>query len=233
MSRNFIKLLFASLVGALLGSFLTLYSENQNEALIYSATYSPSPVYSSLGQWEKITNRASPNLVSIQVFQKDRLVRQSSGLIASSDGFVIAPADIVVTDAIYQVFYEDKIYKAKIAQKDYKLNLLLLKTEAQYSNIIELENLENYQAGREILMLGKITDFSKSTPVSQRGIISSVTEKTVIIDAASYNYVLGMVVLNSDGKFIGLSYSRNGRIIMIRAGSIKVFLKDYLSKNNQ
>ena len=234
MTKIFYKLFLASLLGALLGSFLTLYSGNQNSASISSPVISvPTESVLTPGLWEKISSRLSSSSVGIQVYGADRLVREGSGLVVSSDGLIVAPADLAISGGIYQVFHEDKIYKGQIVLKSYKLNLLLLKTEALYSNVADLDIDYNYQSGQEILMLGKIFELSKPSVISQRGLISYVTEKSIAIDSIPNSYLLGTGVANLDGKFIGLSYLRNGKINIVRADLIDGFFREYLNKSNK
>lgn len=231
--RTLSKLFIASLFGALLGSFFTLYYGNQS-ALVTSPIISSPPSSTSVSElWEKISSRLSSGSVGIQVFQNNRLIRQGSGLIVSSDGLIVAPADMGISGGIYQVFYEDKIYKGTIVANSYKLNLLLLKTEALYSNVADLDTSHNYQSGQEILMIGKIIELSKPAVISQKGLISYITERSVVIDSAPNSYLLGTGVANSDGKFIGLIYLRSGKINLIRSDSIDNFFREYLNKTNK
>ncbi len=135
--------------------------------------------------------------------------------------------------AIYQVFYEDKIYKGEIVARNFNINLLLLKTEGLYSNVADLDVAHDYQSGQEIIMLGKIIELSKPAIVSQKGLVSYVTEKKIVIDSAPNNYLLGAGIADLDGKFIGLSYLRSGKIFMITAKTIDTFFREYLDKNNK
>lgn len=228
------KLCLASLLGALLGSFVTLYYSNQRNAFITSSLISAPVTATPVPElWEKISSRLSSGSVGIQVFQNNRLVRQGSGLIVSSDGLLVAPADMIISNGIYQVFYEDKIYKGAIVASSYKLNLLLLKTEALYSSVADLDISHDYQSGQEILILGKIVELSKSSVVSQKGLISYVTERSTVIDSVPNNYLLGAGIVGLDGKFIGLSYIRNGKINVVKAEAIDNFFREYLDKNNK
>lgn len=232
--KNFFKLFLASLLGALFGSFLTLYSGNQSTAIIVSPTISsPASPVPAPDLWEKISSQLSPSSVGIQVFQNNHLIRQGSGLIVSSDGLIVTSADLVISSGIYQIFYEDKIYRGTIVAKNYELNLLLLKTEALYSNVADLDVSHDYQSGQEILMLGKIIELSKPAVVSQKGIISYITERTIVIDSVANSYVLGTGIADSDGKFVGLGYLKKGKINIIKADAIDDFFREYLDKNNK
>src|SRR3989338_1839415 len=116
------KLLFISLGGGVLGSFLFFYiglneyiSElptlNQKEE---STSFPPSVSPQTQGMWEKIADESSLSTVGIQVFQENRLVRQGGALIVSSDGLVLTASDMFVTGGVYQIFYEDKISKGTV-----------------------------------------------------------------------------------------------------------------------
>lgn len=234
MKKDFLRILLFSFFGGAVGALSFGYISGKYSANI-SETIVPVPIVSvipSLGFWEKIISENSSTAVSIQVFQANQAIRQGNGIIVSSDGLVVTAADLAVTDGVYQIFYDDEILQGTVASRDYKRNLLLIKTDYSYPNVVDL-SAENYNNGQEIVLIGKMLDFSKSRIYSQRGTISYITDKNVIIDAVVNRNLYGYAVLNRESDFLGLSYLRNGKINLATASAIQDFLQDYLAKSNK
>lgn len=247
MNVKFFKIFFVALAGGVFGAIFTasIFSDNLIGANLSEHSFSqkatshnlatplPTP---DLGFWEKIAANLSPSLVGIQVFQNDKIVRQGSGIIVSSDGLIITTANLFIPNGIYQISYEDKILKGLVATSDFKLNLLLLKTSALNSSIADLDLSPNYQSGQDILLVGKLFDLSKSTLVSQRGTVSYVTDKNIVLDTMLSSYLYGFGVVDTEGRFKGITYIKNGKVNLIKAEPIDSFLKEYIeiisAKNN-
>ena len=176
-----------SLVGGLFGAFLfTVFNDrytaniSSSSALASSTVLPPTPTPSPY-LWEDLISEASLRVVAIQVLKDNRLVRQGSGLIISSDGVIATSSYLAVSGAIYQVFYEGKIVKGIVADLDYKTNLLLLKVPDSYQNIADLGDI-SYKSGAEIMLVGKFMNIAKPTVFSQNGTISFVASSAVGVD---------------------------------------------------
>lgn len=231
MRKDFLKILFFGLLGGLLGGYTFIFVSDKYSANISQAII-PTPIISidpTQGFWDKIVFDSSFTSLGIQVFQSDKLIKQGSGAIVSSDGFVVTVADLLAPSAVYQIFYGDKILRGTLAAWDYNLNLALIKTDSSYSNVADLNDRE-YRSGEEIVLAGKLFDVSKPVIFSQRGTISYVTDKIAAIDTVVNKNLPGVEVIDSRSNFIGLAYLRNGRVNLIRAVAIENFFREYLNK---
>ncbi len=232
MKKDFFRLLFFSFLGGVVGAFGFIYVSDKYLANI-SESITPTPIISvapSLGFWEKIIYENSSASVSIQVFQENKVTKQGSGIIVSSDGLVVTVADLVAVGAVYQIFYEDKILRGTVVSRDYNRNLLLIKTDHAYPNVIDLSP-KNYDNGQEVVLIGKLLDFSKPTAYSQSGTVSYVTDKSVLIDTVVSKNLYGHAIIGREGNFLGLSYIRNGRVNLVRTSAIQDFLQEYVAKS--
>jgi len=233
VKKIFSQILLFSFFGGVIGTFSSVYISGKYLANI-SEVVTPTPVISrapSLGFWEKIISENSSTLVSIQVFQENKVTRQGSGIVVSSDGLVITVADLAAVGAVYQIFYDDKILRGTVVSRDYIHNLLLIKTDSAYPNVVDLSP-KNYNNGQEIVLVGKILDFSKPTSYSQRGTISYITDKSVLVDTIVNKNLYGHAIINTESNFIGLSYLRNGKVNLIRTNTIQNFLQEYITKTS-
>lgn len=239
MNVKFFKIFFVALVGGVFGVVFTvsIFSDNLIGANLSEYSFNPKANSHNLATplptpdlwfWEKIAANLSPSLVGIQVFQNDKVVRQGSGIIVSSDGLIITTANLFIPNGIYQISYEDKISKGLVATSNSKLNLMLLKTSALNSSIADLDLSSSYQSGQDILLVGKLFDLSKPVLVSQKGIVSYVTDKNIVLDTVLSNYLYGLGVANTEGRLRGITYIRNGKVNLIKAELIDNFLKEYI-----
>ena len=234
--NSLLKLVFIAFLGGVIGSLVVVEtgfkftSTNLTQTIdqppeTISNTTTPDPEL-----WEKIVTKISPTLVGIQTINGDRVIRQGSGIIVSSDGLIVTTANLWgPKGTVYQVFYDDKIIKGDIVDVNSKTNLLLLKTSVLNSSIAEL-NSRNYQSGQEIIIIGKNINLSQPVIVSQKGIISQATDSLVTIDTVPSKYLFGFGVSDKYGYLRGLVYLKNGAVNLIKTETIENFFKNYLEK---
>ena len=232
-----------SIGGGILGFFIVSSLFSKPEANILRNISEPSaeeilvsklPILSGKPDlWEKISADYALIFVGIQVFLNDKMARQGSGVILSSDGLIITTADLLVVGGVYQIFYGGEIYKGTVLARDFDLNLMIIKTIANYPSVVNIGNNYDYNSGREILLVGKLTDLSEPIIFSQRGVISHKTKSSIYIDTTPNYYLSGSGIIDSAGRFIGISYLRNGGVRLINIQDIDTFFKDQIDKIKQ
>lgn len=232
LMKSFFSVLFLGLLGGLFGGYFFIsindnYSANITEAVV------PTPVISAIpnqGFWDRLVSESSSTSLGIQVFQADKLVKQGSGVVISSDGLIVTIADLLAPNAVYQLFYGDKILRGAVVARDYNLNLVLIKTDSAYSNVADL-NEHEYNSGQEVVLVSKFFDVSKPVVFSQRGTIGYVTERNVVINTIIDKNLYGAGIIDADGELIGLAYLRNGKVNLIKASSVEKFFQEYINKS--
>src|SRR3989344_7320002 len=202
MRLDTLKILITGLLGGVLGAFLVLYivftyfGDNleaylssqfriRDDGSIENQKLIPTPLpLLAPDFWEHISSEASFSSVAIQVFKDNRIIKSGSGIILSSDGLVVIPADLTSLGSTYQVLYEDKIVKGAIVSFDVKRNLAIIKiTNLELNlNVSDLNTGLIYQNGQDVLITGKLYDISKPAAIAQRGIISYVSGGRIILD---------------------------------------------------
>ena len=161
----------------------------------------------------------------------NKIIKQGSGLILSSDGLIITAYDnMPLSASISQVFYGDKIYNPAIFARDYTKNLVLIKINAENLNVSRLDQLNSLQSGDELLIVGTVPLISKPTIFSQRAMLSYVTDRDVVLDTTPNYYIGGSKVVNSRGEVLGFAEIRSGRVTIVKSQDIDIILKNYLSK---
>ncbi len=247
MNLNNLKNFIVGILGGLLGSFLFLliiftYPGNRLQAYILShlddrsndstENHITPTVLPSLAPdfWEHISSEASLSSVAVQVFKDNRIIKSGSGITLSSDGLVVIPADLTHLGGIYQVLYEDKIAKGVVVSFDIKRNLAIIKitNPGPGLNVSDLNTDINYQSGQDVLIAGKLSDLSRPTTISQKGIISYVNGSRIIIDTFTNPALIGAKVLNSRGDLAGMLYIRSGKSFIVSSKDIDTFFREYL-----
>jgi len=245
MLKNFI----VGLLGGVLGAFLFLittftYSDDRMGAYILSHFYidndpitkqelTPTPLPSSAPDfWERISSEASLSSVAVQVFKDNRIVKSGSGIILSSDGLIVIPAEMTSSGSIYQILYEDKIVKGVLVSFDVKRNLAIIKAVGSEFNlnVSDLGTNLSYQSGQDVLIVGKLADPSRSTTISQKGMVSYVIGGRIVLDTFTNTALVGAKILNSKGELVGILYIRGGKSYVINGEVIDTFFKEYLNK---
>jgi|SRR3989344_1806864 len=243
MDKKSFKFFSISIVGGIFGGFLAL-STNLNllglvgfssgvEKNEESLRPSPTPKTNSSDIWEKIVFESSFGSVGIQVFKDGKILNQGSGLAISSDGLIVSVADLFVIDGVYQIFYEDKIFRGNVITKDFKSNLILIKTDSQFKNVADLDYVTGYQSGKEIVAVGKMVNLAESLVFSQKGVISYATDAKVVLDLLTNNYLKGSSVFDKDNNFLGIVFVRNGRANLVKGSVVNSFVDDSIDKNSK
>ena len=235
------KIFLIGLVGGIFGFFLTVIFFNldyvisnklpsnitNSVQITYTSVPLPTPVPDF---WQSIVNDSSLGVVVVQVFLNNKLFIQGGGLILSSDGLIAVPAGLTVKGGIYQIYYDGKIYKGSVVKFDLFKSLALIKIDAIGLSVADLRHV-NYNSGQDVVIISKRLDLSGSIAVvSQKGMVSYVTPKNIIIDTLTSGSIIGTGVINDNGDFIGLAYLRNGKVNMVKGASINDFFKTYSVK---
>lgn len=192
-------------------------------------SYSPAPA----DFWQKIVIGRAFNFAAVQSFKDNRLLRQGNGIFLSSDGLIVTVSDVVPASAsVFQVLYEDKILRGKIAIRDYAKNLAIIRVSGESDfNVPELDLSDNFQSGQELMIAGKFVNLSKPILFSQKTLINYVLDNTIFLDVQPKNIFNGGALVNNSGRIVGMTFIRGGRVYSVNSATIDTFLKNYLNKN--
>ena len=198
------------------------------EKTIVATTYSPAPA----DFWQKIVIDQSLFVAAVQSFKDSRLLRQGNGIFLSSDGLIVTTADTAPASAsVFQVLYEDKILRAKIMARDFVKNLAIIQVNGTVNfNVPELDFSDNFQSGQELVIIGKFVNLSKPILFSQKTSINYLLNGAVFIDAQPKSIFNGGALVNNNGRIIGMTFIRNGKVYSAGTKIIDEFLKNYLKK---
>jgi len=207
---------------------LNLIKADLTEFLETEPAPTPTPVI-SLDFWQKIVSDHVLNTVAVQSFKDGKIIREGSGITISSDGIIITTFDVITGADVYQVFHGDKILRAQLVRYDGFKNLALLKVPATNMNVTRLERSHQLQPGQDVVVSGKVVELSSSVVFAQKGMISHILSKDIVVDTEPSYFLSGSKVINNSGIVVGMSYLRSGAVRLITSEAMDDFVKNYFN----
>ena len=148
-------------------------------------------------------------------------------MVVSSDGAAVTTFDIVSGADMLQVFYKDKILRARVMKYDGFKNLAVIKVNDTNMDVARLDTGYQFQAGQDVVVSGKMVQLSIPVVFAQRGMTSRVLSKDVILNTDSNYFLSGSKVINNSGVVVGMAYLRSGTVRLITAETVDNFIKSY------
>lgn len=216
------------LVSYLPGSGSFVFNLIRNDLVDFLGTGPvPTPTVVSSDFWQKIVSDHVLSSVAVQSFKIGKVVREGSGIVISSDGVIITTFDAVAGADVFQVLHGNKILRARLVLYDGFKNLALLKVAATDMNTTRLERNYQFQPGQDVVISGKTVELSSPVVFAQKGMISYILTKDIIVDTKPNNFLSGSKVINNSGIVVGMAYLRNGAVHLITAESMDDLIKNY------
>src|SRR3989344_7811255 len=216
------------LVSYLPGSGSFVFGLIRNDLIDFLGTEPvPTPTVVSSDFWQKIVSDHLLSAVAVQSFKGGKIVREGSGIVISSEGVIITTFDAVAGADVFQILHGDKILRAQLVLYDGLKNLALLKVAATDMNATRLERDHQFQPGQDVIISGKMIRLSSPVVFAQRGMISYIFSKDIIVDTEPNYFLSGSKVVNNSGIVVGMAYLRSGTVRLITAESMDDFVKSY------
>ena len=168
---------------------------------------------------EQVSAKVRPSVVGVVSYAQLETMdeaSQGSGIIMSSDGYLITNAHVVDSTAtlIKVILYNGEEYKARIVGLDKRTDLAVLKIDASNLVFATFGNSDQLQVGETVLAIGNPGGMELAGSVTM-GIVSAVnrsvvsetgyTMKTVQTDAAINPGNSGGALVNLYGQVIGIN----------------------------
>lgn len=235
---NYIKITFLGFLGGVAAWFFILSVPGSNSIAFnfikgdlvgfLGSTPAPSPTpIISLDFWEKITSDHSLSTVAVQSFKNGKVTKEGSGITVSSDGMIITTFDVVSEADVIQIFYKDKILRGQLVKSDSFKNLALIKSNATNMNVARFDRNYQFQPGQDIIVSGKMAELLNPIIFAQRGMISHVLSKDVVLNTEVKYFLSGSKVIDNSGIIVGVAYLRNGTVRLIKSETADDFVKSY------
>ncbi len=150
--------------------------------------------------------------------------RLASGLIATSDGSVIALASVIGSKNSADIFWQGEKQNAKVVKIDWQNNLALLKIDKINLKTVGLANSNSIKLGQKVFLVA-LTDKSGNDWFVNEGIINRVSKDVLMTSIASMPTLAGGPLFNTAGELVGLDFiDSNGKISAITIDKIQSLL---------
>lgn len=238
---NHIKTIILGFLGGMSALFLFFYLPGSGPLVLNSIkgdliefvgkepALTPTPTAVSPDFWQKIVSDNALSTVAVQSFKSSKISREGSGMIVSSDGIIITTLDVVSGADVVQIFHEDKIMRAQVVKYDGFKNLAIIKVDASNMNVARLDRNYQFQLqpGQDVVVSGKLVELSNLSLFVQKGIISRVLSRDIVLDVEPNYFLSGSKVINNSGIVVGMAYLRSGVVRLVKSEIIDDFLKNY------
>ena len=160
---------------------------------------------------------------SVAVISKTGTVSVSSGLVATSDGSVIALASSLPAGQI-NVSLAGEAQTYKIIKKDIKANLVLLKIEKNNLSTVPFSGDEETFLGERVFLLSA-NSAKQNDWTANEGIIKTFDSNIIKTNILEKSAVNGSPLFDIAGKLMGLCYvDPSGQVFAVPVSKIKTFL---------
>lgn len=169
-----------------------------------------------------VIRKALPSVVGIVQYQANlnfEPAAQGSGIVISSDGYIITNAHVIQkADGIKVVLNNGEEYEARVVGADVRTDLAVIKIEANNLTFAELGNSDQIEMGESVIAIGNPSGLSLAGSVTQ-GIVSGLdravksagsayTINCIQTDAAINPGNSGGALVNQFGQVIGINSAK-------------------------
>jgi len=237
MIKNILKIIGVFILGVVGGIFADqiLWPYFIERPLFYQYRLEQSPVY--VTEKKEITiqeNVALKNavekvekvVIGVRTEVKGGKFLEGSGLIVTSDGWVVTLADLVPQGSDFSFFVDGKKASFQILKRDLKQNLALIElTEVGPLSTSGFADLEKIKLGERVFLIGVIFREKSPQKIVNEGIIKYFGQEGLIhTNIFEKNILKGSVLFDIEGNVLGLNtIDLEGKVITIPISKIREF----------
>ena len=167
--------------------------------------------------------KVEKSVVTIQGKTSEGDVFLRTGLVATSDGYIVTLASAIPAGS-FNVFAEGQSVVFKIQKVDYDNNLALIKVEKTGLASVGFANLSNIKIGQRVFLTSS-TLIDQSNWFANEGIIREIDKDSIKTNIQERAIINGGPLFNISGELVGLSFvDSEGKISAIPIDKIKSIL---------
>ena len=149
---------------------------------------------------------------------------EGSGLIVTSDGFVVVLMDFAPKYATSTVFIDGKSLPLRLLKQDSKTGLALLKVESNNLPTVGFADFGRLKLGQRVFLVG--ADFKSSTSSIEKmvseGIVQKFSSLVIETSMSEGDEAKGSILFNVSGEVLGINeINSKGKVIAIPVSKIK------------
>jgi S1-C subfamily serine protease len=191
---------------------------------------------------ENAIEKTEKVVVGIQTKTSKGKILRGSGLIVTSDGLILALAELFPKNSSITIYIEGVPYHSslkngdvKILKKDLDSNFCLIKVEANNLNTAGFFDFDKIKLGQRVFSIGNMFDttFTKETAPKlavNQGIVKYFDDDFIYTDiiereTATGNPCLGSPLFSIDAQVIGINFiDKQGNLITIPSSTLRNFI---------
>lgn len=171
---------------------------------------------------EKSIEKVKDAVVGIKS-QTQWSVSEGSGLIATSDGFVVALSESILNYSTSTMFIDGKSFPLRLLKRDGENNLALLKAEENNLPTVGFGDADKIDLGERVFLLGAVFDKSTSSmaKVANEGIVKYFDKESIETNILEDKGMKGSILFNIAGEVLGINTVSDGKVMTIPVSKIK------------
>jgi len=149
-----------------------------------------------------------------------------SGLIITSDGFVLTLASVVPLGykATLSIEEQGETFAGQVLKRDGEKNLVILKIEETNLPVVGFASTDSVHIGDSIVMVAKVVEGGELVSIVQGGTIRTKETETIRTNMFDKPTLQGSPLFNLEGQIVGLStFEKNGRLVAIPSSELREF----------
>jgi serine protease Do len=173
---------------------------------------------------ENAVEKVENTVIGIRSKNSDGKTLEGSGLIITSDGLVIASAELVTQGSTTHFYIDGKAVSHQILKKDAKLNLALVKLEKNNLPVAGFADVEKLKLGQRVFSLGIVFASSSPQVIVDEGIIKNFNSDYIETNIAESEDTKSSFLFDIEGNIVGLNKTdKDGNLITVPISTIRRF----------
>lgn len=247
MAKSILKIIAVFVIGTVGGIFADqiLWPYFIERPLFYEYRLEQSPIYltekteTTLYIQENLALReaveeVAPAVVGVKTETLAGEILEGSGLVLTSDGFIVTLASLIPQGSDFYFFVDDKWPAYQILKRDSENDLALIKLEMNGLKTRGFADMEKTKLAEPIFLVGM--DFSQSVATTtqqlltppeitvNQGIITGLNKKAIQTNISETQDMSGSPMFNIWGSVVGLSIvDKDGKVSVVPITIIRAF----------
>lgn len=170
----------------------------------------------------KRIEKAEKVVVGIRIKTVQGNFLEGSGLVLTSDGLIIALADIVPQGSVVSVWVDNEKVAFEIIKRDLEQNLALIRIDKQGLATAGFADLSKIKKGQRVFLVGAIFLKDRLEKVSNEGVIRYFEQNFISTNIFENQALAGSALFDTDGNVLGINTIENdGRVFTIPVSKIQ------------
>ena len=174
---------------------------------------------------ERAIEKAQKLVVGVRS-AKGKQVREGSGFIATSDGFIITLASLVPQGYTVMVYIdgEKEPVLGQVLKRDAKTGLALLKIEKNNLQTTGFADENSVKLGMPVFLVGRVFGKEGTVSLVNQGIVKGLSKDAISTNMVEELTLQGSALFDIAGRIVGLNtVDKEGKVVSIPSALLLLF----------